>query len=193
MRESAVLVLFGEGEDGPELLLTERGHQMRSQPGQVSFPGGGLEPGETAVEAALREAQEETGLDPAGVDVVTTLPRLWIPPRNYAVAPVIGYWSSPSEVRVVDPVEVHSVFSESVAGLVDPDNRFTVRHPSGWNGPGWMVGPDKDVLLWGFTAGIVDALLRFLGWSQDWDRSVHRPLPEDLIDRGLRERFDEHP
>ena len=60
-RRGAVLMLFGEGEHGGELLLTERAHHMRSHPGQVSFPGGSIDPGETPVEAALREAQEETG------------------------------------------------------------------------------------------------------------------------------------
>ena len=75
-REGAVLVLFGDGPQGPDLLLTERAHTMRSQPGQVSFPGGGSDEGEDAVRTALREAQEETGLDPEGVDVFAVLP-LW--------------------------------------------------------------------------------------------------------------------
>ena len=73
-RESAVLMLFGEGPSGPDLLLTERSHTMRSHPGQVSFPGGRLDPGETAEEAALREAWEETGLEvefgPRGTELV---------------------------------------------------------------------------------------------------------------------------
>src|SRR3546814_7407188 len=68
-RRGAVLMLFGEDEHGPELLLTERSHTMRSHPGQVSFPGGGIAPGETAHEAALREAWEETGLNPDGVEL----------------------------------------------------------------------------------------------------------------------------
>ena len=91
-RRGAVLMLFGEGEHGGELLLTERAHHMRSHPGQVSFPGGSIDPGETPVEAALREAQEETGLDPAGVDVFGELPELWLPPSNFAVTPVLGWW-----------------------------------------------------------------------------------------------------
>ena len=75
-RRGAVLMLFGEGADGEaDLLLTERAHHMRSHPGQVSFPGGSVDPGETAVEAALREAEEETGLDPTGVEVFAELPR----------------------------------------------------------------------------------------------------------------------
>ena len=68
---------------------------MRSQPGQVSFPGGSLDDGEDAVDGALREAQEETGLDPDGVEVFAVLPRIWLPPRNFAVAPVLAYWHHP--------------------------------------------------------------------------------------------------
>lgn len=69
-RRGAVLILFGESPAGPDLLLTERAHHMRSHPGQISFPGGSIDPGETPLQAALREAEEETGLDPAQVRVV---------------------------------------------------------------------------------------------------------------------------
>jgi 8-oxo-dGTP pyrophosphatase MutT (NUDIX family) len=177
-----VLVLFGEGPEGPDVLLTERAHTMRSQPGQVSFPGGSLEPGETAVQGALREAQEETGLDPDGVDIVGVLPRLYLPPREFAVAPVLGYWHHDSPLTVMNPREVHAVFRVPLEQLLDPANRFTVQHPLGWNGPGWMIGPERDVLLWGFTAGILNAIFDFVGWTRPWDRSVQRELPERHIE-----------
>lgn len=180
-REGAVLVLFGEGPQGPDLLLTERAHTMRSQPAQVSFPGGSLEDGESAVAGALREAHEETGLDPAEVDVFAVLPRVWLPPRNFAVTPVLGYWRDQRPVTVVNPREVHAVFRVPIEDLLDPANRFTVQHPMGWSGPGWMIGPAGDVLLWGFTAGIVGALFDLVGWTREWDRSVVRQLPENLI------------
>ena len=181
-REGAVLVLFGDGPEGPDLLLTERAHTMRSQPGQVSFPGGSLDGGETAVEGALREAQEETGIDPDGIDVLAVLPRLWLPPRNFAVAPVLAYWRHDSPVSVTNPREVHAVFRVPLAHLLEPANRFTVRHPMGWKGPAWMIGPDQDVLLWGFTAGIIHALLDFVGWTKDWDERAERGLPERFVD-----------
>ena len=181
-REGAVLVLFGDGPDGPDLLLTERAHTMRSQPGQVSFPGGSLDDGESAVQAALREAHEETGLDPEGIDVFAVLPRLWLPPRNFAVAPVLGYWHHPSPISVTNPREVHAVFRVPIAHLLDPANRFTVRHPLGWTGPGWMIGPDDDVLLWGFTAGVINALFDYAGWTKEWDRGEERGLPGRLIE-----------
>ena len=122
-------MLFGEGPAGPDLLLTERNHTMRSHPGQVSFPGGSLDPGESAQEAALREAWEETGLDPAGVDVFAELPPLWLPPSNFAVTPVLAWWREPSVVQVVSPEEVHAVYRVPIAELRDPRHRITVKGP----------------------------------------------------------------
>ena len=182
-REGAVLVLFGDGPAGPDLLLTERAHTMRSQPGQVSFPGGSLDGDETAVEGALREAEEETGLDPAGIEVFAELPRLWLPPRNFAVAPVLAYWHEPTPMEVVvNTREVHAVFREPLADLLDPAHRFSVRHPLGWAGPGWMIGPDKDVLLWGFTAGIISRLFDYVGWTRPWNTDDVRGLPDQHVE-----------
>ena len=113
-RPGAVLILFGEGESGGELLLTERAHHMRSHPGQVSFPGGSIDEGETPVQAALREAEEETGLDPAGVEVFGELPELWLPPSNFAVTPILGWWHEPTRVDVVDPDEVHDIYHVAI-------------------------------------------------------------------------------
>ena len=166
-RRGAVLMLFGEGADGPDLLLTERAHHMRSHPGQVSFPGGSIDPGESPERAALREAEEETGLDPRGVEVFAALPDLWLPPSNFAVTPVLGWWREPSPVSVVDPDEVHAVYRVPLRELTEPTHRIAVRHPSGWVGPGFLIGADKDVILWGFTAGIIARLFDFLGWGAE--------------------------
>jgi 8-oxo-dGTP pyrophosphatase MutT (NUDIX family) len=181
-REGAVLMLFGEGPAGPDLLLTERAHDMRSHPGQVSFPGGSSDPEDPGPEAtALREAQEETGLDPAGVEVFATLPRLWLPPSNFAVTPVLGWWHTASRVSVVDPREVHTVLRVPIEELLDPQHRVTVRHPSGWRGPAFLIGDDKDLILWGFTAGIISRLFDFLGWTRVWDEEVMRDLPDHML------------
>jgi 8-oxo-dGTP pyrophosphatase MutT (NUDIX family) len=181
VRRGAVLMLFGEGAAGGELLLTERAHHMRSHPGQVSFPGGSIDPGETAVEAALREAEEETGLDPAGVHVFGELPELWLPPSNFAVTPVLGWWEEPTEVAAVSPDEVHDIHHVPISELLDPEHRITVRHPTGWLGPGFLIGPDRDVVLWGFTGGIIARLFDFLGWSTAWDESRVRDLPSHML------------
>ena len=180
-RRGAVLMLFGDGPSGPDLLLTERAHHMRSHPGQVSFPGGSIDPGETPREAALREAWEETGVDPDGVHVFAELPELWLPPSNFAVTPVLGWWHAPSAVSVVDPDEVHEVFRVPIRELVDPAHRIVVRHPSGWVGPGFLIGDDKDVILWGFTAGIVARLFDFVGWTQEVPDAPVRDLPDHML------------
>ena len=182
-RKGAVLMLFGgQTRDEGYLLLTERAHHMRSHPGQVSFPGGSIDAGETPVEAALREAEEETGLDPRGVHVFAELPELWLPPSNFAVTPVLGWWHEPTPVDVVDRDEVHAVISAPIDELLDPAHRLHVRSPRGdWVMPAFLIGPHKDVLLWGFTAGIVTKLFDFLGWTREWDATSVRDVPAYML------------
>ena len=193
-RRGAVLMLFGDGPSGPELLLTERAHDMRSHPGQVSFPGGSLDAGENVVEAALREAQEEVGLDPASVEVFGRLPQLWLPPSNFAVTPILGWSRDPGATSIVSAAEVHAIHHAPIAELLDPEHRIQVRHPRiGYESPGFLIGPDKDVILWGFTGGIIARLFDFLGWTRPWDQSRVRDLPSYMLQadpRGSEPRTD---
>lgn len=176
-RPAAVLICFADGEHGPELLLTERAPTLRNHAGQISFPGGACDPGDAdAAATALREAQEEVGLDPAQVTVFGTLPTLWLPPSNFAVTSVLGYWSAPRRLEPVSAAEVGHVIHHPLRLLVDPDNRFSVEHPSGWRGPAFEIGTEMP--LWGFTAGIISRLFERLGWAEPWDDTVTRPLPE---------------
>lgn len=188
-RRGAVLMLFGEGDQGGEVLLTERAHDMRSHPGQVSFPGGSLDAGEDVVEAALREAQEEIGLDPGSVTVFGRLPELWLPPSNFAVTPVLGWWHEPAQVSVVSRAEVHAIHHVPISELVDPTHRITVRMPrGGYQSPGFLIGPAHDVILWGFTGGIIARLLDYLGWSRPWDESRVQDLPDYMFAGQERQR-----
>ncbi|MDX6353674.1 MAG: hypothetical protein QOF98_577 [Streptomyces sp.] len=178
-RQSAVLILFGEGDHGPDLLLMERSAALRSHAGQPSFPGGALDPedgdpeGDGPLRAALREAEEETGLDPAGVQVIGVLPRVYIPVSGFVVTPVLGWWRTPSPVGVVDPAETARVFRVPVRDLTDPANRATLVHPSGYRGPAFLV---EGALVWGFTAGLIDKILQYAGWELPWDRDRTVPL-----------------
>lgn len=183
-RHSAVLVLFGEGATGPDVLLIERARDMRSHAGQPAFPGGALDPedgdpaGDGPVNAALREAHEEVGLDRASVDVLGVLPALWLPPSGFVVHPVVGHWRAPHPVAAVDPAEVAAVARVPIDELVDPANRVKVTHPSGWLGPAFEV---RDLLVWGFTAGLLDKLLAIGGWERPWDTSRTQLLDEDTV------------
>ena len=184
-RRSAVLVLFGEGAQGPDVLLIERSAHMRSHAGQPAFPGGGIDADDNGPEgAALREAQEETGLDPNGVDVLRVLPQLWLPPSGNAVTPVLAWWRHPSDVAP-DDREVAAVARVPIEALTDPANRLQIRHPSGMAGPAFEVA---DMLVWGFTAGVLDRLLALAGWERPWDRTRVEELPDEMLRLALRSR-----
>jgi 8-oxo-dGTP pyrophosphatase MutT (NUDIX family) len=173
-RRSAVLILFGEGPAGPDVLLIEKSAHLRSHAGQPAFPGGGADPGEDyPVGTALREAEEEAGVDPDGVRVLATLPELFLGPSDNLVVPVIGWWDDPREVTTGDPREVARVARVPLAQLVDPANRFRIRHPSGYVGPAFGVA---DMVVWGFTAGLLDAVLEAAGLNRPWDTRDVRPL-----------------
>ncbi len=172
-RHSAVLILMSDDRD---VLLIQRASTMRSHAGQPAFPGGAVDDeDEDAVGAALREAHEETGLDPSGVVVFGALPDLWVPVTDFVVSPVLGWWRDPSPVFARDPAEVASVHRVPIVDLVNPANRCRVSHPSGFVGPGFEV---EGMLVWGFTAGILAALLDRCGWAVPWDASRVVPLPE---------------
>lgn len=165
-RAGAVLILFGEGDQGPDVLIIERAASMRSHAGQPAFPGGAIDPGDSdAVAAALREAREETALDPSGVTVFGALPDLWLPPSGFVVTPVLGWWADSSPVRAADPAEVAAVHRVPIAVLLDPDNRVEVTHPSGYVGPGFDT---HGMLVWGFTGGLLSRIFDAAGWTKPW-------------------------
>jgi 8-oxo-dGTP pyrophosphatase MutT (NUDIX family) len=183
-RRAAVLLLFGVLDDVPahtreavvarelDVLLVRRADTLTDHPGQVSFPGGRIDPDDDGpVGAALREAEEETGLDPTGVEVLGTIREVPLPVTSYRVTPVIGWWSRRSPVRAVDHRESAAVFRAPVADLLDPDHRRSVRLevPGGIRtSPAFLV---EDHLVWGFTAYILDQLFDSLGWTVPWDAS----------------------
>lgn len=178
-RRSAVLILFGESASGPDVLLIEKTAHLRSHAGQPAFPGGGVDPGDDfPVGTALREAQEEAGIDPEGVRVLATLQELYLPPSDRLVVPVVGWWDDPRDVSVGDPHEVARVARVPLAELADPDNRFRLRHPSGYVGPAFAVA---DMVVWGFTAGLLEAILEAAGLARPWNERDVRRIPDSML------------
>ncbi|WP_083295441.1 MULTISPECIES: NUDIX hydrolase [unclassified Curtobacterium] len=198
-RNAAVLILFGELDDVPsdrpavgaagtdvsrdlDVLLLARATTLRAHPGEIAFPGGRVDPGDTdATAAALREAREETGIDTAGVDVLGTIAPVPLAFSRHLVTPVLGWWRESSPVRVVDQAESAAVFRAPVADLLDPAHRgVTVIRRGGqeWRGPAFTIdsGPAQHV-VWGFTAMLLDALFDRLGWAEPWDERREIPLP----------------
>lgn len=187
-RRAAVLMLFGALDDIPaasdkplapaelDVLLLERAHTLGSHPGQVAFPGGSIDAGETPVQAALREAEEETGLDPAGVEILGSLPELGLAHSSYLVTPVLGWWEEPAPIRVVDYAESAQVFRVPVRDLLDPDNRALATVNRGdrtFESPAFIV---NGVVVWGFTGIVLNGLFEQLGWAVPWDRSRTYPI-----------------
>lgn len=182
-REASVLVLFGELDGVParrssaavpselDVLLVLRASTLRDHAGEIAFPGGGADEGDLdAIDTALREAREETGVDTAGISVLGALP---VAPTvsNFTVTPVLGWWDAQSEVGVVDVGESAAVFRTPVADLVDPANRcMTVMN---FGGTEWVMPAFRlpQGLLWGFTAAILASLLDELGWTEPWDEN----------------------
>ncbi|MGO4618290.1 CoA pyrophosphatase [Nocardia sp. 2YAB30] len=193
-RQAAVLVLFGGSADADpdapgglpadaEVLLTQRASTMRQHRGQVAFPGGEVDPGDTGpIDTALREACEETGLDRTGVQPVAVLPKLFVPPSRFDVTPVIAYWRTPSEVRVVNESETERVARVPVALLLDPANRFLVKSPLGYESPAFQV---DGMLVWGLTGGILGGIFRAAGWEREWDHEDVRDLETALAAVGM--------
>jgi 8-oxo-dGTP pyrophosphatase MutT (NUDIX family) len=178
-RPAAVLILFGEGPDGPDVLLLQRASTLKKHPGQPAFPGGAIDPGdESPMAAALREAEEETGVDPQGVEILTVLPELYLSRSDFRVTPVAGWWHTPSAIAPGHPGEVASVTRVPLKELVDPANRIMFRLPGGFSGPAFKV---RDMLVWGFTGGLLTTLLDVGGWAVPWDVDRTEDLPPDAL------------
>nr|WP_277605516.1 CoA pyrophosphatase [Glycomyces sp. L485] len=167
-RAASVLVLLSDRGSGPSVLLQQRATSLRHHPGEVAFPGGAADPGDTdAAATALREAAEELAVEPASVAVGAELPPIWIPVSGFAVTPIIALWTDPHPVTPVDGAEVAAAHQVAIPALADPASRGSVLYPSGRSGPGFRI-PGVP-LIWGFTAGVLSWLLDLGGWARPWN------------------------
>ena len=161
IRPAAVLIAVTDRSE-PGVILTHRPDDMRAHPGQVAFPGGKLDPGEDAVAAALREANEELAIDPAAVRVIGASDR-FITGTGYDVTPVLGL--VPPDLPIApNPIEVASWFEAPLGFLLDPANH--AHKQKEWFG---RMRPYIEIewqghLIWGITAAILANLARRLAW-----------------------------
>lgn len=158
---AAVLVPIVERDAGLSVLLTRRADHLRDHPGQISFPGGRIEPGDGgALDAALRETREELGLDVARVEVAGYLP-VHAVVTGFVVTPVVGFIAPPFELRP-DPLEVDEAFEVPLALLMAPGAAVAgVRRARGVEWPVWEY-PWEGRRIWGATAHILRSLIELI-------------------------------
>jgi 8-oxo-dGTP pyrophosphatase MutT (NUDIX family) len=159
-RAAAVLLPVIGGRE-PALIFTVRSEDLPSHQGQVSFPGGSIDPGDASpAEAALREAHEEVGLDPGGVEVIGELDTFPTYVSGFVVTPIVGWLARPPELRP-NPAEVSEVLIVPIAGLSD-----AVRRDPGFVHRGRALPTEAWVwdghVIWGVTARIVRGFLKLL-------------------------------
>lgn len=183
-RQAAVMILVADA-DRPDITFVERAATMRTHPGQIAFPGGGVDPGDAdAAAAALRETHEEVGLNPAAVDVLGCLPTAHVAASGFDVVSVVGTWSGREPIGVADPREVAAVHRFAIDALADPAHRVTARHFSGYRGPAFIVDSDADpepIMIWGFTAHLLDRFLMLGGWERPWDAGRLAEIPRRFL------------
>lgn len=174
-RQAAVLILLAGADttatlpNDAGLLLTHRTPAMRTHSGQIAFPGGRLDPTDlNPVDCALREAEEETGLDRGAVTPLAQLDPVHIRRTGYPVHPILAHWHTLSDVRIASPEETDDVFVAPLVDLIEPGNRLMVGWKD-WSGPAFRC---NDYLIWGFTAGLLHAVIAAAGWEEPFDQSV---------------------
>jgi len=159
LRPAGVLVPLLRQGDAWHLLFTRRADRVEHHKGQVSFPGGASDPGESAEETALREADEEIGLRPTDVRILGRLPQI-VTISDYLVTPIVGIIAWPYAFRVHTP-EVARVFTLPLAWLAKPDNFMRlVRSETGRHVITYL--PNDGELLWGATAHMTVEFLKIL-------------------------------
>ena len=167
-RRAAVLVPVLLEPDGARLVYTVRRDDLQDHAGQISFPGGSMDPDDgSLLETALREAEEEIDLSSDLVEVVGELEEMYIPPSNFCVSPFVGLLPPEAEM-VLAPDEVEAIFTAALQELLAPETFRTViweREGREYDVPVFAVGGPPQRNIWGATAAMTAALLVRLGWK----------------------------
>ena len=162
LRPAAVLAAITERDDRPGFLLIHRPSNMRSHPGQVAFPGGKIDPGESAEEAALREAWEELGIHSRDVHMIGASDT-YRTGSGYAITPVLAVVPPDLELNP-SPTEVAQWFEAPVDFVFDSANH--TRHSGVWQGRtrSYIEIMWQEHRIWGVTAGIIANLAKRIAW-----------------------------
>jgi len=160
-RQAAVLIAVMEVDQQLHIMLTRRPMHLRHHPGQISFPGGKVEPNDRdIIHTALREAHEEIGLQPENVDILGIFPAHKTF-TGFEITPVVAMVKQPSEL-VLDPGEVEDCFLVPLNFFIERSNRHNMFHYR--HGARYQVHfmPFEDKFIWGVTAAIIDLLCRHI-------------------------------
>ena len=158
---AAVLIPLLLKEGGLSVLLTQRTNHLRDHAGQISFPGGRMDPeDQTPNDTALRESHEEIGLDPKRVEIIGHLPE-YLTVSGYSVTPVVGL-VQPQAEYVLDAFEVADVFEVPLEFLLDPANHQVRLWESEQGGRRFYSMPYENRFIWGATAGMLRNLYHLL-------------------------------
>jgi 8-oxo-dGTP pyrophosphatase MutT (NUDIX family) len=165
-RKAAVLLALFDQEGEPTTLFIRRSSMLRAHSGEIAFPGGSVDPSDSSpIMAALREAQEEIGLDPAGVEVLGVLQPVFTVASNFLIIPVVAFLPQGLGTLQLQASEVTEIILASLRDLTNPG----IFHTEEW----MRAGRTRTIYfydygsyrIWGATARILNALLEILGRS----------------------------